>query len=77
MDLLAVLAAVLSGPALVALLWIWTRRRDTKRPVKRAALAGVLGIVDEIYRPETHQAHQVQKVQHELPSPAPAPKGRR
>ncbi|MFJ4026736.1 hypothetical protein ACIPWF_06090 [Paenarthrobacter sp. NPDC089989] len=77
MDLLAVLAAVLCGPALVALLWIWTRRRSSKRPVKRAALAGVLGIVDEIYRPETHLAHQVQKVQHELPARAPAPKGRR
>lgn len=71
MDMLAVLAAVLGAPALVAALWLWTAKQNKKRPVKRAALAGALGIVDEAYRPETHQAHQIRKIEHELPAPAP------
>ncbi|MCT9869919.1 hypothetical protein [Paenarthrobacter aurescens] len=76
MDILAVLAAVLGVPALLAGLWYWTSRQS-KHGVRRAAAGGMLGIADEIFRPETHQAHQIQKIQHELPAPAPAPKPKR
>ncbi|WP_326968166.1 hypothetical protein [Arthrobacter sp. CG_A4] len=29
--------------------------------------------MDEIFRPETHQAQQILRIQSELPAPAPAP----
>ncbi|BCW60703.1 hypothetical protein [Arthrobacter sp. StoSoilB20] len=73
MDILAVLAAVLGVPALLAMAWYWVSRQN-RRGVRRAAADGMLGIADEIFRPETHQAHQIQRIQHELPAPAPAPK---
>ncbi|MDR6438825.1 hypothetical protein J2790_004000 [Paenarthrobacter nicotinovorans] len=73
MDILAVLAAVLGVPALLAVAWYWVSRQN-RRGVRRAAAGGMLGIADEIFRPETHQAHQIQRIQHELPAPAPAPK---
>ncbi|PRB40731.1 MULTISPECIES: hypothetical protein [unclassified Arthrobacter] len=76
MDILLVLAAVLGVPALVAGLWYWSSRQNS-RGVRRAAAGGMLGIADEIFRPETHQAHQIQKIQYELPAPAPAPKPKR
>ncbi|MDR6638333.1 hypothetical protein [Paenarthrobacter nitroguajacolicus] len=76
MDILAVLAAVLGVPVLLAGLWFWIARQH-RRGSGRAAVGGMLGIADEIFRPETHQAHQIQKIQYELPAPAPAPKPRR
>lgn len=76
MDILAVLAAVLGVPALLAGPWYWIARGN-KRGVRRAAAGGMLGIADEVFRPATHQAHQVQRIEHELPAPAPAPKPKR
>ncbi|MGA8787823.1 MAG: hypothetical protein WB535_02615 [Paenarthrobacter sp.] len=76
MDILAVLAAVLGVPALLAAAWYWVARQN-RRGVRRAAAGGMLGIADEIFRPETHHVHQIQKIQHELPAPAPAPKPKR
>ncbi|MFS2090233.1 hypothetical protein [Paenarthrobacter nicotinovorans] len=76
MDILAVLAAVLGVPALTGALWYWIAR-ENKRGVRRAAAGGMLGIADEVFRPATHQAHQVRKIEHELPAPAPAPKPKR
>jgi hypothetical protein len=70
MDFLVVLAAVLGAPAVTACLWYWTSRRGS---AGRGATAGLLGIVDEVFRPETHQAQEIQKSQHELSAPAPAP----
>ncbi|MFJ6536032.1 hypothetical protein ACIQH5_07340 [Paenarthrobacter sp. NPDC091711] len=74
MDILLVLAAVLGVPALVAGLWYWSSRHNNRGNVRRGATGGMLGVADEIFRPETHQAVQIQKIQHELPAPAPAPK---
>ncbi|MGJ3191869.1 hypothetical protein [Paenarthrobacter sp. FR1] len=76
MDILAVLAAVLGAPALLAGLWYWITRQNG-RGVRRTAAGGMLGIADEIFRPETHHAHQILKIQYELPAPAPAPKPKR
>jgi hypothetical protein len=73
MDILAVLVAVLAAPALIAALWFWVSRQNSKGKVRRGATGGMLGVADEIFRPETHYAHQVQRIQHELPTPAPAP----
>ncbi|MET3370810.1 hypothetical protein [Arthrobacter sp. M2012083] len=74
MDILLVLAAVLGVPALLGGLWHWSSRRSTQGKVRRGATGGMLGVVDEIFRPETHQAVQIQKIHHELPTPTPAPK---
>ncbi|WP_159732498.1 hypothetical protein [Arthrobacter sp. 9V] len=74
MDILLVLSAVLGVPALLAGLWYWSSRQNSRGNVRRGATGGMLGVVDEIFRPETHQAVQIQKIQHELPAPAPAPK---
>lgn len=74
MDILLVLAAVLGFPALLAGIWSWSSRRSSQGKVRRGATGGMLGVVDEVFRPETHQAVQIQKIQHELPAPAPAPK---
>jgi len=76
MDILAVLGAVLGIPTLLAGLWFWIAR-ENKRGARRAAAGGMLGIADEIFRPETHQAHQIQRIEQELPAPAPAPKPKR
>lgn len=73
MDVLTVLAAVLGGPAVLASLWYLSSWRGRRRGTGRGAIGSILGIADEIFRPETHQAHQIQKIQHELPAPAPAP----
>jgi len=73
MDLIAVLAVVLGAPAALACLWYWSSRRNRRGAARRGASAGMLGIVDEIFRPETHQAHEIQKIQHELSAPVPAP----
>jgi hypothetical protein len=74
MDVLTVLAAMLGGPAVVASLWyLSSRHMRRRRGTGRGAIGSILGITDEIFRPETHQAHQIQKIQHELPAPAPAP----
>ncbi|UKA49658.1 hypothetical protein LFT48_19855 [Arthrobacter sp. FW305-123] len=74
MDILLVLAAVLGVPALLAVLWHWSSRHNKRGNVRRGTTGGMLGVVDEIFRPETHQAVQIQKIQQELPAPAPAPK---
>ncbi|MGO4247816.1 hypothetical protein AB4Y87_11440 [Paenarthrobacter sp. RAF54_2] len=73
MDILAVLVAVLAAPALIAALWFWVSRQNSKGKVRRGAAGGILGVTDEIFRPETHYAHQIQRIQLELPAPAPAP----
>jgi hypothetical protein len=73
MDLIAVMAAVLGAPAGLAFLWYLSSRRNRRGGNTRRATGGMLGIVDEIFRPETHQAYQVQEIQHELPAPAPVP----
>ncbi|MDI2035483.1 hypothetical protein PJL15_02615 [Paenarthrobacter nitroguajacolicus] len=70
------LAAVLGVPALLAGLWYWIARGN-KRGVRRAATGGMLGVVDEIFRPETHEVRQIQRIEYELPAPAPAPKPKR
>jgi hypothetical protein len=77
MDILLVLAAALGVPALLAGLWFWSSRQNSRGNVRRGATGGMLGVVDEIFRPETHQAVQIQKIQQELPAPAPAPKPKR
>lgn len=74
MDILLVLAAVLGVPAVLGGLWYWSSRQNTQGKVRRGATGGMLGVADEIFRPETHQAVQIQRIQHELPAPAPAPK---
>ncbi|MFW0774024.1 hypothetical protein ACLRGI_12725 [Paenarthrobacter nitroguajacolicus] len=74
MDILLVLAAVLGVPALLGGLWYWSLRGSSPGKVRRGATGGMLGVADEIFRPETHQAVQIQRIQHELPAPAPAPK---
>jgi hypothetical protein len=73
MDLLIVLVVVLGFPALIACLWYWVSRRNRRSGVWRGAAGGMLGIADEVFRPQTHYAQQVQIVQQELPAPAPAP----
>ncbi|MGO4146598.1 hypothetical protein AB4Y77_16085 [Paenarthrobacter sp. YAF11_1] len=77
MDILLAAAAVLGFPALMAGVWYWSSRRSSQGKVRRAATGGMLGVADEIFRPETHQAVQIQRIQHELPAPAPAPKPKR
>ncbi|MGR0161891.1 hypothetical protein [Paenarthrobacter nitroguajacolicus] len=74
MDILLVLAAVLGVPAVLGGLWYWSSRQNAQGKVRRGATGGMLGVADEIFRPETHQAAQIQRIQHELPAPAPAPK---
>ena len=73
MDLLIVLVSVLGAPTLVAVLWYWASRRNRRGGWLRGATGGMLGIADEVFRPQTHQAQQVQRVQQGLRAPAPAP----
>ncbi|CAN7365195.1 hypothetical protein [Arthrobacter sp. LjRoot14] len=73
MDLIIGLVVVLGIPALIACLWYWLSRRNGRNGAWRGATGGMLGIADEIFRPETHHAQQIQVVQHELPAPAPNP----
>ena len=72
MDILAVLAAVLGVPALMGALWYWIAR-ENKRGVRRAAAGGLLGIADEVFRPATHQAHQVPENRTRNPRPRTGP----
>lgn len=73
MDLLIVLVVVLGFPALLACLWCWVSWRNRRSGVWRGATSGMLGIADEVFRPQTHYARQVHIVQQGLRAPAPAP----
>lgn len=72
MDLAIGLTAVLGVPALLACLWYGISRRKPRSGSWRGATSGMVGIADEVFRPETHQAQQIQVIQQELPAPAPA-----
>lgn len=73
MDILIGTVAVLGVPAALAGIWVWTSRRNRRLGVRRRGSGDLLGMADEIFRPQTHQAQQIQKIQHELPAPAPSP----
>lgn len=73
MDILIGTVAVLGVPAGLAGIWGWTSRRNRRKGIKRRDGGELLGMADEIFRPQTHQAQQIQKIQHELPAPAPSP----
>lgn len=55
---------------LVALPWILPR---AKRTLGRKATAGVLGVVDELYRPDVRHAAIVAEQREQMPAPAPLP----
>ncbi|UZX04790.1 hypothetical protein F8G81_20990 [Arthrobacter sp. CDRTa11] len=73
MDILIAAAAVLGAPTALAAVWFWSSRRNRRNGTRRAGSGDLLGIADEVFRPQTHQAQQIQKIQHELPAPAPSP----
>lgn len=73
MDILIGAVSVLGVPAGLAGLWYWSSRRNRRKGIKRRVSGDLLGIADEIFRPQTHHAQQIQKIQHELPAPAPSP----
>ena len=72
MDILIGAVAVLGVPAGLAGVWYWSFRRNRRKGIKRRGSGELLGIADEIFRPQTHQAQQIQKIQHELPAPIPS-----
>ena len=62
--------------AVLLLAWpVWfkleTRAKRRKNPGYNPP--NVMGILDELYHPDAHQASQIQEVQRELPAPAPTP----
>jgi hypothetical protein len=65
---LAILLPVLA--VIVALPRILPRARRT---LGRKATAGVLGVVDELYRPDVRNAAIVAEQREEMPAPAPLP----
>lgn len=70
---LLVLAALLAAGFL---LWpvLAPRLRTAERKRKhRSVGSGMLGVVDEVFRPQTHEAQLVWEAQQELPAPAPLP----
>ncbi|AYG02772.1 hypothetical protein [Gryllotalpicola protaetiae] len=44
-----------------------------KRRQRKNAQSGTIGVFDEVFHPESHQARLVWEAQTELPAPAPAP----
>ncbi|MBD8102944.1 hypothetical protein [Plantibacter sp. CFBP 8775] len=48
--------------------WFIHRERHSQH---RQAKAGVIGVVDEVFHPEAHEAHVVWEAQKEMPAPAP------
>ncbi|RZU65070.1 hypothetical protein EV379_1390 [Microterricola gilva] len=40
---------------------------------RKSVGSGMLGVVDEVFRPQAHDAHLVWEAQQELPAPAPLP----
>jgi len=70
-DLLISLAIVVPILAvLVALPWMLPR---AKRTLGHKATAGVLGVVDELYRPDVRNAAIVAEQRERMPAPAPLP----
>jgi len=58
----------------VAVVWIVvsaSRLGGTAKKRFRGGLSGGLGVIDEAFRPATHDAQQIQQIEHELPAPAP------
>lgn len=48
--------------------WFIHRERNSQH---QQAKAGVIGVVDEVFHPEAHEAHIVWEAQKEVPAPAP------
>jgi len=65
---LAVCALLLLWP-----LWFKAETRAKRRKNPGYNPPNVMGILDELYHPDAHQASQIQEVQRELPAPAPTP----
>jgi hypothetical protein len=70
-DALIAIAIILPvAGVLIALPWLLPRARRT---LGRKVTAGVLGVVDELYRPDVRQAAVVAEQREQLPAPAPLP----
>ncbi|AMB58389.1 hypothetical protein [Microterricola viridarii] len=71
-SLLVLAGLLLAGFLLWPLLGPRLRASEQKRR-GRSAGGGMLGVVDEVFRPQTHQAQLVWEAQQEMPAPAPLP----
>jgi hypothetical protein len=73
-DLIApaalVLLALVLGGSLATLPWGLRRHRERRR---RIIPAGLVGGIDEVFHPETHEALLLWEAQVEAPEPVPAP----
>ncbi|SDS68820.1 hypothetical protein [Microterricola viridarii] len=72
LPLLVLAGVLLAGFLLWPLLGPRLAASERKRR-RRSAGGGMLGVVDEVFRPQTHEAHLVWEAQQELPAPAPLP----
>lgn len=68
--IVALLIVVPIVAGFVALPWILPR---AKRHLGRKTQRGILGVVDEIYRPNAHEVAIIAEEREEMPAPAPLP----
>jgi hypothetical protein len=71
-------APVVALVVVMALIVVWPfwyraeiRRKRAKDPTYRPPY--LMGIMDEIYRPDSHAASQIHEIERELPAPPPLP----
>lgn len=53
--------------------WYKAELRSKRRKDSRYSPPHLMGVFDELYPPDAHQARQIREIENEIPAPAPLP----
>lgn len=72
-EVKTIVFVIFAGAFVVWFLFMPYFVRAEKRRQRKKAQSGTIGVFDEVFHPESHQARLIWEAQTELPAPAPTP----